>query len=144
MGEPSQSHHYVVYIAFTFRVWAFHTWASLSLFSSCRFLFVGPSTLTTSLLMRSSSWMVVVQSKRLTLVSRINILPSRRPCAIILPSSSMKHPRYVNRTCIPWSTIWPLDARFLVIIGMCSTFMSFPFCPIWLRGTRHTEIDVLG
>ena len=29
MGEPPQSHYYVVYIAFTFRVWAFHTWTSL-------------------------------------------------------------------------------------------------------------------
>ena len=40
MGEPPQSHYYVVYIAFTFRVRAFHTWASLCFFSSCCFPYV--------------------------------------------------------------------------------------------------------
>ena len=68
----------------------------------------------------------------------MNILPSLCPCAIIWPSSSMKHPRCVNRTCIPWSTICPTDTRFFVIVGTCTTFMSFPFYPAWLRGTSPT------
>ena len=38
MGEPLQSHHNVVYIAFTFRVLPFHTWMSLSPFSSSQVL----------------------------------------------------------------------------------------------------------
>ena len=67
--------------------------------------------------------------------SRLNILPSLRPCAITRPTSSMKHPRCVNRTSIPWSTICPTDTKFFVIVGTCNTFISFPFCPTWLRGT---------
>ena len=70
--------------------------------------------------------------------SRMNILPSLRPCAITRPSSSMKHPRCVNRTCIPWSTIYPTDTRFFMIVGTCNMFMSFPFCLLWLRGTSQT------
>ena len=70
--------------------------------------------------------------------SRINILPSLRPCAITRPSSSMKHLRCVNRTSIPWSMICPTETRFFVIVGTCNTFMSFPFCPTWLKGTSPT------
>ena len=44
----------------------------------------------------------------------------------------------VNRTCIPWLTICPTDTRFFFIVGTCNTFMSFPFCPTWLRGTSPT------
>ena len=57
-------------------------------------------------------------------VSRINILPSRLPCAMIFPSSSMKHPRWMNWTCIPWSTIFPTNTKFLVIVETCRTFLS--------------------
>ena len=64
--------------------------------------------------------------------SRMNILPSLRPCAITRPSSSMKHLRCVNRTYIPWLTICLTDTKFFVIVGTCSMFMSFPFCPTWL------------
>ena len=49
--------------------------------------------------------------------------------------SRMKHPRCVNRTSIPWSTICPTNTRFFVVVGTCNTFMSFPFCPTWLKGT---------
>ena len=74
----------------------------------------------------------------MSLVLRMNILSALRPCAIISPSSSMKHPRCVNRTYIPWSTICPTDTIFFVIVGTCNTFISFPFCPTWLRGTSTT------
>ena len=74
----------------------------------------------------------------LSVESRMNILPSLRPCAITRPSSSMKHPRCVNRTSIPRSTICPTETKFFVIVGTCSTFISFSFCPTWLRGTSPT------
>ena len=64
--------------------------------------------------------------------------PFRRPCTMTLPSSSMKHLRCINRTCIPWSTIFSNDTRLFVIVGMCNTFMSFPFCPTWMRETSPT------
>ena len=54
---------------------------------------------------------------------------------MILPSSSMKHPRWVNQTCIPWSTICPTDTKFLVIVGTCKTLRIIPFWPTCLRGT---------
>ena len=54
----------------------------------------------------------------------------------------MKHPRCVNRTSIPWSMICPTDTKFFVIVGTCSTFMSFPFCTTWLRELlRHSRSD---
>ena len=71
-------------------------------------------------------------------VSRINILHSRRPCAMTLPSSSMKHPRCVNRTCIFLSTICPTNTKFFVIVEMCRTFINFPFCPTWFMGVSLT------
>ena len=61
-----------------------------------------------------------------SLVSRINILPSLRPCAMSWPPSSMKYLSRLNCTCIPWSTIWT-DTKFLVIVGTCSTFFMPPF-----------------
>ena len=71
-------------------------------------------------------------------VSRINILRSWCPCAMTFPSSSMKHSRCVNRTCIHWSTIYLTDVRFFVIVGTCMTFINFPFCLTWFKGTSPT------
>ena len=42
MKESLRRHHNVIYMAFTFMVWPFHTWLSISSFSSCHFLFIGP------------------------------------------------------------------------------------------------------
>ena len=75
------------------------------------------------------------------LMSYSTFCPSRCPCTITFPSSSMKQPRCVSRTCIPWSTICPTDTRFFVT---CSKLMSFPFCPTWLRGTSPTCSMVCG
>ena len=74
----------------------------------------------------------------MSLVSRINIHPSWHPCEMIWPYSSMKHPRCVNRTCIPWSMTCPTDTRFFVIVGTCNKFKSFPLCLTRLRGTSLT------
>ena len=38
MEEPLQSHQNLVYIAFTFRVWTFHTWLPVSPFPSSKVL----------------------------------------------------------------------------------------------------------
>ena len=50
----------------------------------------------------------------------------------------MKHPRCVNQTYIPWSTICPTDTKFFVIVRMCKMFISFPSCLTWFRGTSPT------
>ena len=50
----------------------------------------------------------------------------------------MKHPRCVNRTCIPWSTICPTDTRFFVIVRhgsgeLLRHFRSEAKCHLLLR-----------
>ena len=68
-----------------------------------------------------------------SLVLKINILPSQCPCAMIWPSSSMKHSWLVKQTCIPWSTTCPIDTCFLEIDWMCRTFHIIPFWLAWLK-----------
>ena len=51
---------------------------------------------------------------------RINILPSLRPRAMLLPSFSMKQPPWLNQTCMPCSTIWPIETKFFVIVETCN------------------------
>ena len=80
-----------------------------------------------------------------SLVLTMNILSSQCAFTMTFPSSSMKQPRCVNRTkCIPCSTICLSNTRFFMIVGTCSTFMSFPFCPMWLRGTSLPCLMVCG
>ena len=76
-----------------------------------------------------------------SIVSRINVLPSQLPCAMTFPSSSMKHPRCVNRICIPSWTIFPIDTRFFVFVGMCRTFINFLFFSEVVQGNCIDMLD---
>ena len=43
--------------------------------------------------------------------------------------SSMKHPWWVNRTCIPWSTIWPNDTNKMgEVVAMTSDGTNRTHC----------------
>ena len=52
-------------------------------------------------------------------------------------------PEWVNRTCIPRSTIYPTDTKSLVIVGTCRKFISIPFGRHGSRGRDwHARWDV--
>ena len=67
--------------------------------------------------------------------SRINIRPSLQPRAMSQTSLSMKQPPWLNRTCIPWSTIWPTKTKFFVMVGTCNTFLMQVCSPTFSNGT---------
>jgi hypothetical protein len=52
--------------------------------------------------------------------SKVNIRPFYSPFVINLPwffMSSTKHPFGLNVTSKPYSTIWPMETKFFVMVG---------------------------
>ena len=60
--------------------------------------------------------------------SRMNKRPSLRPLAMIWPSSSMKQPSSLKRTCMPGSTIWLSETKFFAMVGTWKTLSM----QVWL------------
>ena len=65
--------------------------------------------------------------------SRIKIWPSLRPREMSQLSFSMRQPSWLNRTYIPYSTIWPTKTKFFVMVGTWKLFYAslLAFFPKW-------------
>ena len=64
----------------------------------------------------------------------MNIRPSVWPRATSRSSFSIKHPSWLNLTCMYCSTIWPTETSFFVMVGTCKNVLDiglFAFVPEW-------------
>ena len=61
--------------------------------------------------------------------SRMNLWPSPHPLVMSRPFFSIKQPPLLNRTCMPFSMIWPTETKFFIIVGTCKTFLMQVLLP---------------